>query len=143
MGDGNSYCMMLYKPNISGRCNAVTDCDWEKADEDTINLLQNKYGFNMAEWYKAAYFCAKDGDGQAQTASLPTDMTQPLCFWNTPARKLTLGTSCATPRCETFSKDWEVCCAPLPHRQPSIFAEIDLCCSFPTLSRSKSAGTLA
>lgn len=113
MGDGNSYCMMLYRPTLEGRCNSITDCDWETADEDTINLLQNKYGFLFDEWYKAAYHCAKSGTGEPDTVSLPSDGSQPLCFWNTPAKKLTLQNSCKTQRCETFEKVFQVCAGPV------------------------------
>lgn len=66
MGDGNTYCMQLYRD--AETCGGLTSCNYAVVEVDVHNKLQEKYGFNMLEYYKAAYFCGKDGADDRQVS---------------------------------------------------------------------------
>ena len=129
MGDGNSYCMQLFR-DAEGGCNEVTRCDWLPAERSTFDLLQGKYGMNMVEYYvsalhpppgtfplqpslttsscfsqKQAYLCAKDSeDHKPDVVALPTDESLPLCFYNIPAQKMKITSQC-NGRCDVTKRE--------------------------------------
>ena len=53
---------------------------------DIIDTAQDKYGFNMFDYYTAACDCAMNGSGEPDINALPGDGSPPQCFYNIPCQ---------------------------------------------------------
>lgn len=65
-------------------------------------LMPAKYGFDLREYYMAAYECNKSDaeGGQPDLFDLPEDNSLPACFYNIEAKKVALSSSCIGSRCD-------------------------------------------
>lgn len=67
---------------------------------------ESQYGFNMGEYYKAAYQCTKNGpDGrEADVFNLPEDDSLPACYYNIQAERIVMENSCKNSACTLWEK---------------------------------------
>ena len=70
-------------------------CAWVPASADNINNLQSKYGFNMYDYYKAAYDCnvGADTPGSPDLVNAPDDGSIPTCWYGLAAQYAKVTTS--------------------------------------------------
>ncbi|KAK5173346.1 uncharacterized protein LTR77_002027 [Saxophila tyrrhenica] len=103
MGDGNSFCMQFWR-----QAEAQDDL-YEMAEPAITDMLISKYGIDLVEYYKAAYWCSKLGNDERtpDTVELPADGSIPICWYGVLANRAGIHTECQG-RCDLSRQVWNI-----------------------------------
>ncbi|KAK3713318.1 hypothetical protein LTR37_008510 [Vermiconidia calcicola] len=89
-----------------GRCMPLVYQDGDAnvywpVSNDIIDTAQDKYSFNMFDYYIAACDCAVNGSGEPDINALPGDGSPPQCFYNIPCQDAEV--------CLESDDEWSIC----------------------------------
>lgn len=84
----DKYCMRLMRASERSQACGLSFCAEEPATQEDHDLLEDKYGFDLSEYYKAALDCAINGDEDEDPDldSLSSDGAFPRCWFGIEAK---------------------------------------------------------